>query len=98
MARSTYVYCPVAGAVVRKGQQAPRAGGVSIIKDMAETVHPCDGRTYSSRRHYDAVTRAHGGVEVGKTEMKRAMGQDWSGRASAYTAEHAIRDALARLG
>lgn len=73
MARITYVWCPESGAVVPKGDAAPRQGGVTIIPDISETVHPCDGRTYSSRRRYDDVTRAHGCIEIGRTEQRKMM-------------------------
>lgn len=37
-----------------------------LIRDeMSETEHPCDGRSYTSKSAFRAVTKAHGCVEVG---------------------------------
>lgn len=98
MSRQTYVWCPVKRAVVEKGYEAaPVARGPMVISDIPETVHPCDGRTYSSRRQYEAVTRAHGGIEIGRREMARLVerGPQTDHR---RPVRESIREALQRLG
>lgn len=82
MSRTTYVWCPVAGAVVEKWRAARYRGdnGAPTLLDaphvlgvMPETRHPIDWKVYDSREQYNAVTRAHGCTEVGKREMGRMM-------------------------
>lgn len=36
-----------------------------IRDEMSETEHPCDGRSYTSKSAFRAVTKAHGCIEVG---------------------------------
>lgn len=36
-----------------------------IRDEMSEVEHPCDGRSYTSKSAFRAVTKAHGCIEVG---------------------------------
>lgn len=71
--RETYVFRN--GKVVLKQDAGPRqSAGPMIISDtMADTWHPANGKTYSSKSRFRAVTRAHGLTEYGteKIEPKR---------------------------
>lgn len=106
MSRETFVYCPEAGAVVEKWRAARYRGdngGPSLLDKphvlgvMAETKHPIDGKVYDSRERYNAVTRAHGALEVGKREMARLVerGPQTDRRPPV---RDSIREALQRLG
>lgn len=104
MSRQTFVFCPVAGKVVEKGQEAAARGsnggppmrGPQIVRDIAETQHPIDGRWYSSRRHYNDVTRAHGAVEIGKREAARMVERGPQPRMTGPTVRESLRAALER--
>lgn len=80
--RTTYVWCPVAGRMVRKGDEASARrdnGGPAWLAApgvwgvMPETKHTIDGKVYDSRERYQAVTRAHGALEIGRGEMRRLV-------------------------
>jgi hypothetical protein len=67
MKGTVYVYR--AGKVVPKDTAGPRDNAgkrVHVISDtMDHMFHPCDGRHYDSKAKFRAVTKAHGGIEVG---------------------------------
>jgi hypothetical protein len=106
MSRETYVFCPVAGAVVEKWRAASNGanGGPSlldrpqVIGGMPETQHPIDGKFYTSREQYNAVTRAHGAVDIGKAEMRRLMERGQVRTDPKPGVQAAIREALQRHG
>lgn len=107
MSRETYVWCPVAGAVVEKWRAARYRGdnGAPSLLDaphvlgvMPETRHPIDQKFYDSREAYNRVTRAHGAVEVGKREMSRMMERGTRPQLSGPTVAQSIKQALQRDG
>src|SRR5262245_60926099 len=82
------------GMVLRESIGPPAARQrVHVISDaMAATWHPCDGKTYDSKSRFRAVTRQHGGVEVGNDRpTSRAPERDRTIRAD-------IARAIAELG
>jgi len=84
------------GRLVRKDRVRPlRQGGkhVNIIRDtMDATWHPCDNRFYDSKAKFRAVTRAHGGTEIGNDKFPaHAPERDNS-------IKHDIARAIAELG
>jgi hypothetical protein len=107
MSRETFVYCPVAGAVVEKWRAAAYRGDngapslldkPQVIGGMPETRHPIDNKVYTSREAYNAVTRAHGAMDIGKAEMRRLMARGQIRPDPAPGVQAAIREALQRNG
>lgn len=105
MQRETYVWCPVAGAVVEKWRAAAYRGDngappsrLQVIGGMPETQHPIDGKFYTSRERYEAVTRAHGAVEIGKRELGRIAERGGPKYDPRPGIREAIREALAKHG
>lgn len=107
MSRTTYVWCPEAGAVVEKWRAARYRGdnGAPTLLDaphvlgvMPETQHPIDGKRYDSRERYNAVTRRHGAVDVGKREMAKMMERGNKPVSSGPTVAQSIKEALQRHG
>lgn len=64
-----YQWCPVQQAVVERSQVLiPLPANVAhgfIQDEMAATKHPIDGRYYTSKAKFRAVTNAHGYEEIG---------------------------------
>lgn len=107
MSRTTYVWCPEAGAVVEKWRAARYRGdnGAPSLLDapmvwgvMPETKHMIDGKVYDSREKFNRVTRAHGAVECGKTEMRRLMERGQKPVQSGPTVAQSLKEALQRQG
>jgi len=107
MSRRTYVFCPEAGAVVEKWRAAryrgdngapPLLDAPNVLGVMPETRHPIDGRRYDSRERYNAVTRAHGAVEVGKREMAKMQARGTRPAWSGPTVAQSLKEALQRDG
>lgn len=50
--------------------QAPARPGITIIGDeMPDTIHPCNGRAYSSKSEFRKITKAAGCVELGNERI-----------------------------
>lgn len=107
MSRTTYVFCPEAGAVVEKWRAARYRGdngapslldAPAVLGVMLETQHPIDGKRYDSREKYNAVTRAHGATEVGKTEMNRLIRRGQKTEQRGPTVAQSLKEALQRHG
>lgn len=69
-ARATYIFDKrTMKMVLASDYKAPNTEGkskVTIMTDeMPETLHPCDGRHYTSKTRFREVTKANGCVEVG---------------------------------
>lgn len=70
------------------------AAGVAIVRDFdVPLLCHADGRMHGSRSTYDAAVRSAGLIEVGRTEMRRAM----EGPAVRATPMEPVRDSLRRF-
>lgn len=61
--RKLYVYRE--GQFVEVGKAAPIEGHQIMTDEIPPTVHPCDGKVYTSSSKFREVTRNHGCVEYG---------------------------------
>ena len=73
-------------------------GAPRVIGSMPETKHPIDGKVYTSREQYNAVTRRHGAMDIGKAEMRRLMDRGQVRPDPMQGVRAAIREALKRHG
>jgi hypothetical protein len=105
--RETYVYCPEAGAVVERWRAARGRGDNGapsllgkpfVFGVMPETRHIIDRKVYDSREKFNAVTRAHGAEECGKTEMRRLVERGPRVEESGPSVKQSLKEALQRDG
>lgn len=105
--RVTYVYCPVQRRVVERGFEhganldngaPPLLDAPAVWGVMPETRHPIDWKVYDSRERYNAVTRRHNAIEIGRAEHRRLVERGNRPVQTGPTVAESIREALGKLG